>query len=79
MNARDEDPVRTVTLTKQTGNGRVGLVDLDGESDSDSEDSDYHPGGKASRKWNGKAEHTLIKRWVTGENAEMEPEDIDRK
>ncbi len=34
---------------------------------------------KPKRKWNGSMEWTLMKRWVTGEKAEMGQEDIDRK
>lgn len=50
-----------------------------GESDFDEEESDDEPVRKARRKWNGKAEDSLIKLWVTGERAEMEQEDIDRE
>ena len=77
VNASDEDPLRTPT--KPTGNGGAGRVEPDGESDSDSEDSDDHPIATPRRTWNDKAEYTMVKRWVTGERAEMEPEDIDRE
>ena len=80
MNARDDDQPRTPT--KPTGNGRAGRVDPDGENDSDEQDSDDEldaPSAKAKRKWNGKANYRLIKQWVTGEEAELESEDIDRK
>ena len=33
--------------------------------------------GKMTRKWNGRREFTLIKRWVTGEKANMDSEDIE--
>jgi hypothetical protein len=45
--------------------------------DSDN-DSDEPTAAKPERKWNGRMTWTLMKRWVTGEQAEMEQEDIDR-
>ena len=79
MNAPDEDPLRTPT--KRTGNGGAVRVQSNGEGDTDSEDSEEEQGGKVKRTWNGRAEYTKMKRWVTGERlgAEMESEDIDRE
>ncbi len=34
---------------------------------------------KKRRQWNGRAQFTLLKRWVTGERAEMEEVDINRE
>ncbi len=36
-------------------------------------------GPKKKRKWNGRIEFMLIKRWVTGEKADMDSEDIERE
>ena len=62
-------------------------------SGADDEDSDddvidaqlekcfAHPKERSGgpRKWNGRADYTLVKQWVTGETATMEQEDIDRE
>jgi hypothetical protein len=40
-------------------------MNFDEESDEDLQDGKK----KSLRKWNGKGEFTLIKRWVTGEKA----------
>jgi hypothetical protein len=50
-------------------------MNFDEESDEDLQDGKK----KSRRKWNGKREFTLIKRWVTGEKAEMDSEDIRRE
>ena len=49
------------------------------EMNSRSEGTDELLIDKARRKWNDKAEYELIKHWVTGERAEMEPDDIERE
>jgi hypothetical protein len=48
---------------------------MDSEKESD---EDLHD-GKKKRKYSGYKEYTLMKRWVTGEKAEMESEDIERE
>ena len=77
MNAPDPEP--PCTPPKSTGNGGAGRVDPDGQMESDDDDSDAQQVAKPKRKWNGKMEWTLMKRWVTGEKAEMDQEDIDRE
>ena len=80
MNAPDPDP--PCTPPKSTGNGGdrgAGRVDPDGHMESKDDDSDDLQVAKPKRKWNGKMEWTLMKRWVTGEKAEMEQEDTDRE
>ncbi len=76
-NATDPDP--PCTPQKSTGNGGAGRVDLDCQMESDDDDSYDLQVAKPKRKWNGKMEWTLMKRWVTGQKAEMEHEDIDRE
>jgi hypothetical protein len=49
------------------------------ESDDEGFGTDEPPDDRSRRKWNGKAEFELVKRWVTGERAELEPEDIQRE
>ena len=46
---------------------------------SESDDSDEPQSVMSKRKWNGRALWTMMKRWVTGETAVMEQEDIDRE
>ncbi len=75
MNAPDPEP--PCTPPKSTGNGGAGRVDPDGQMESNDDDSDAQQVAKRKRKWNGKMEWTLMKRWVTGEKAEMDQEDID--
>ncbi len=79
MNA--PDPYPPCTPPKSTGNGRACQVYPDGQMESGDDDS-HHDDlqvAKPKRKWNGRMEWTLMKRWVTGEKAEMEQEDIDRE
>ncbi len=75
MNAPDPDP--PCTPPKSTANGGAGRVDPDGQMESEDDDSDHLQVAKLKGKWNGKMEWTLMKRWVTGEKAEMEQEDVD--
>jgi hypothetical protein len=75
MNARDEEP--PCTPPRPTGNGRAGHSESDGQMDSEN-DSDEDQQDK-KRKWNGMKVFTLMKRWVTGEKAEMESENIERE
>ena len=49
------------------------------ESDDEEIETDQPPDDNPRRKWNGKADFELIKRCVTGERAEMEPDDIERE
>jgi hypothetical protein len=62
------------TPTKPTGNGGAGQDDTDA-------DEEIEETSKEKRKWNGKADYALelVKRWVTGEEAEMMQENIDRE
>ncbi len=69
MNAPEAEPL--CTPPKPTGNGWAGRVDPDGQMNSDSEDFDEPQSAKTKRKWNGTESWTMIKRWVTGEQAEM--------
>ncbi len=45
--------------------------------ESEDDDSDDMQVDKPKRKSNGKMEWTLMKRWITGEKAEMEQEDSE--
>ncbi len=72
MNVPDPEP--PCTPPKPAGNGGAGRVDPDGQDDSDTQQV-----AKTKRKWNGKIEWTLMKRWVTGEKEEMDQEGIDRE
>ena len=65
--------------TKATGNSQAGRVGPDGQMDSEDDNADDCQVAKPKRKWNGRMEWTLMKRWVTGEKAEMDQEDIDRE
>jgi hypothetical protein len=56
----------------------IGL-DPNGQTDFDVNSDDELPGAKPKRKWSGGMTWTLIKRWVTGDKALMELEDIDRE
>ncbi len=47
--------------------------------ESEVDDSDDLQVAKPRQKWNGKMEWTLMKRWMTGEKAEKEQEDIGRE
>jgi hypothetical protein len=78
MNAPDLDP--PCTQPKPTGYGGACRVDPD-DSQMESKDDDSYDlqVAKPKRKCNGKMEWTLMKRWVTGEKAEMEQEDIERE
>jgi hypothetical protein len=77
MNAPEAVP--PCTPPKPTGNGGAGRVDPDGEMNSDLEDSDEQQSAMSKRIWNGRESWTMIKRWVTGEQAEMDQDDIDRE
>ena len=64
--------------------GNSGADDEDSEeevSDADLEKCLAHPKQRSGgpRKWNGRADYTLVKQWVTGEHATMEDEDIERE
>ena len=77
MNAPDQEP--PCTPPKATGNGGAGRVDPDGQMNSDSDDLDEPQTAMSKRKWNGRESWTMIKRWVTGEQAELDQDDIDRE
>ncbi len=76
MNAPDEEP--PCTPPRPTGNGGAGQPESDGEMDSDEVSDEDLQASKKKRKWFGRREFTLIKRWVTGDKAEMDSEDIER-
>ena len=77
MNAPDANP--PCTPVKLTGNGGAGRVDPVTENDSDEDDSGEELVSKKKRKWNGRLQYRMIKQWVTGDEAVMESEDIDRE
>ena len=77
MNAPEAVP--PCTPPKPTGNGGAGRVDPDGHMNSASEDSDEPQSLMSKQKWNGRESWTMIKRLVTGEQAEMDQDDIDRE
>ena len=73
----DKDP--PCTPPRPTGNAGTGRSESDSEMDSPQASDDDLPGDTRKRKWNGRKEFTLIKRWVTGEKADMDSEDIERE
>ncbi len=75
MNAPEAVP--PCTPPKATGNGGAGRVDPDGQMNYDLEDSDEPQSAMSKRKWNSRESWTMINRWVTGEQAEMDQDDID--
>jgi hypothetical protein len=74
MNASEAVP--PCTPLKPTGNGGAGRVDQEGKMNYDSENSDKSQSAMTKRKWNGRESWTMIKHWVTGEQAEMDQDDI---
>jgi hypothetical protein len=76
MNARDTEP--PCTPPRPTGNGGAGYFESDGEMDSENDSDEDLQASKKKRKHRGRREFTLMKRWVTGENAKMDSEDIER-
>ncbi len=76
MNApNDEHPW---TPSRLTGNCGAGDSESDAKNDSDS-DEDLEPEKKRQRNCYCRTEFTLIKRWMTGEKAEMDSEGIERE
>ena len=73
----DKDP--PCTPPRPTGNAGAGRSESDSEKDAPEASDDDLPVDTRKRKWNGRMEFTLIKRWVTGEKAEMDSEDIERE
>ena len=55
------------------------FIKVEEESDDEEVGTDELPDDNSRRIWNGKADFELIKRWVTGGRAVMEPEDIERQ
>ncbi len=49
------------------------------DSESGHSDEQQSANLKSKRKWTGRIQWTKIKRWVTGETAEMDQDDIDRE
>ena len=74
MNARDKEP--PCTPPRPTGNGGASYSESVGQMDSDEDSDEDLQASKKKIKYCGKREFTLMKRWVTGEKAEMESEDI---
>ena len=70
-----EDEVHSVRRQKKRPKKGAELE----ESDDEEIGTDELPDDNSRRKWNGKADFELIKRWVTGERAEMEPDDVERE
>ena len=72
---------RQLAAPRPSGNAGAGRSESDSEMDSPQASDDDLPGDSRKRKWNGRKEFTLIKRWVTGpgEKAEMDSEDIERE
>ncbi len=62
MNAPDD--VDQSAATTSAGNSGAGRVELDGKVVTENESGDETP-SKKRRKWNGRAEFTLLKRWRT--------------
>ena len=74
--APSDDPPRTPT--KSTGNDGAGADDQNGSTESENSSDDGLAGAKHKRK-RPNAEYILMKRWVTGDEAEMEEEDIENE
>ena len=75
-NARSDDPPRTPT--KLTGNDGTGADNHNDSTESEnSSDSDL-PQAKQKRR-RPHLDYVLIKRWVTGEKAAMDDEDIENE
>jgi hypothetical protein len=77
MNASDAEP--PCTPPRPTGNGGAGHSESDAQMDSENDSDEDQQDGDKKRKWNGRREFTLMKRWVTGEKAEMDSEDVERE
>ena len=77
MNAPDADP--PCTPPRPTGNGGASHSESDGQMDSENDSDGDLQDSKKKRKYRGSREYTLMKRWVTGDKAEMDPDDIERE
>jgi hypothetical protein len=77
MNARDKE--QPCTPPRLTGNGGAGCSETVGQIDSHEDSDDELQDDKKKQKRNGRIEFTLIKQWVTGENANMDSEDIEQE
>jgi hypothetical protein len=77
MNAPDADP--PCTPPRPTANGGAGHSDSDDQMNSENDSDEDQQDGDKKRKWNGRREFTLMKRWVTGDKAEMDSEDFERE
>jgi hypothetical protein len=74
MNARDAEP--PCTPPRPTGNGGPDHSESDSQMDSENDSDEDLQASKKKRKYRGSREYTLMKRWVTGDKAEMDSEDI---
>ncbi len=74
-NARDEEP--PCTVPSPTGNGGAGHSESVDQMHSDNDSDEDLQASKKKRKCCGRREFTLMKRWVTGDKAEMDSEDIE--
>jgi hypothetical protein len=77
MNARDTQP--PCTPQRPTGNGGADHSESDGQMNSENDSDEDLKASKKKRKYRGSREYTLMKRWVTGDKAEMDLEDIERE
>ena len=74
--APSDDPPSTPT--KLTGNDGACADDQNGSTESENSSDDGLAGAKQKRK-RPNAKYVLMKRWITGEEAEMEEEDIENE
>jgi hypothetical protein len=77
MNALDKHP--PCTPPRPTGNGGAGHCESDGQMDSENDSDDDLQASKKKSKYCCRRDLTFMKRWVTGEKAEMDSEDIERE
>ncbi len=75
MNARHRTWKQPRTPSKVTSNGGAGRVNQDGESSSD----DGLTVNKSKKKRKGELTWTMMQGWVTGEEAVMKQENIDKE
>jgi hypothetical protein len=77
LNALDE--LSPCTPQRPTVNSWAGHSESDGQMDSKSDSDEDLQTSKKKRKYCGRREFTLMKRWVTGKKAEMDSEDNERE
>ena len=74
-----ESPHSSVRLKKSRKERAIRVVPDDDEQELESEGNEEVDNDKRRRKWNGRGDYRLVKRWVTGECAEMEDADIHKE